>query len=199
MPAWRRRRGKRSWLISVSCGFGIVSVTDPLIIYGCFPSWYGPTKPNFLKRTIKSRREIGPSLGIYLRCFYFSWYLKTRYYEAITEAEDKPSFKRRQQIGATGFESCAGRPHSAKLFNLSVETLPAINHFVASLREKLVYKILNHTRSIPQRPPQNLPPRNRFFRLSHSRRGRRVPVSQRLIRLRRKIIKSGCIVVSYAP
>ncbi len=153
MSAWRRRRGKRSWLISVSCGFGIVSVIDPLIIYGCFPSWYGPAKPNFLKRTIKSRKEMGPSLGIHLRCFCFSWYLKTRYGEAVTEAEDKPSFKRRKQIGARSSKSRAGSAHSAKLFNLSVETLPVVNHLVTGLREKLVYKILNHARSIAQKPP----------------------------------------------
>ncbi len=143
IPAWRSKRTSRSWLISL-CGFGIVRVIEPLVIYGCLPSWYGPLQPNFLIRATKTRRETGPSLGIYPLWFRFGGHFKMRDGQAISEAIDEPPLQRRNQICATFFECMAGRPDPSQSLNLCVKTLSIVYHFVLGLRYRCIDKILNH-------------------------------------------------------
>src|SRR3989338_5539174 len=129
----------------------MVSVIEPLIIYGCLPSWYGPSKPNFLMRAIKTRRETGFSLGICLLEFCLGRHPKTRNGQLIAQPKNKPPLQCVKQVGATFFKRTAGCPDSAKRFDFRVKTLSVVYHFISRLGKKRVYKILYHRPMISQK------------------------------------------------
>ena len=133
MPACFRILRSRSWRISPSCGFGIVTVKTPLIIYGCLPSWCGPSKPHFLIRSTKVRQETGESLGIipYSKCV--TWNFEIRYWQIATKSENNPSFQSARKIFTAIFLCFSDGPDPTQFFYFSIKSLPFVNKFISSL------------------------------------------------------------------